>query len=168
MLRQIITPISASLAYVPLTQGQFACIDIEDVPRVEGLSWFSDKDTTTGKFYAKCYLPGNVKVRMHTFIFGKKEGHTVDHINCDLTLHNRKGNLRHATPAEQTWNRKLRKDSKSGYKGVNWHKASRKWCARIMMNGKSISLGYFLDSKEAHNAYIAASRKMHGDFSRIS
>lgn len=168
MLRPIIRPIGPSIAYVQLTQGQYACIDASDIPLVEGRIWFADKDTTTGRFYAKCYFPGQVRVRMHDLIFGKREGHTVDHIHCDLTLHNRRSNLRHATPAEQARNRTLRKDSKSGYKGVNWHKGSSKWSARIMISGKPVSLGYYRKPEDAYSAYVLASENLHGSFSRIS
>lgn len=168
MLRQIIIPISASIAYVELTQGQFACIDIEDAPLVEGRSWFADKDTTTGHFYAKCYLPGQIRVRMHDFILGKKSGHTADHIRCHETLDNRRANLRHATASQQAHNRSLRRDSTSGYKGVNWHKASGKWSARIMIDGKAKSLGYYRDPELAHAAYCQAALRYHADFSRIA
>lgn len=112
MLRQIIIPISPSIAYIELTQGQYACIDADDIHLVEGRSWFADKDTTTGKFYAKALFHGNMRRRMHDVILGKKDGYTVDHILCDLPLHNRRSNLRHATKGEQARNRSLRKDSK--------------------------------------------------------
>jgi len=40
----------------------------------------------------------------------------------------------------------------SGVRGVSWHKGRGKWCARIMFQGKSISLGYFDSLDEAKKA----------------
>src|SRR5579862_5654426 len=105
MLRQIIIPIGPSIAYVPLTQEQFACIDVEDIPTISGRSWFADKDTSTGKFYAKALYPGNIRKRMHDVILGKRDGYTIDHTDCKLTLHNRRANLRYASKKQQAYNR---------------------------------------------------------------
>ena len=168
MLRQIITPIGPSIAYVPLTQDQFACIDVADIPLVDGRNWFADKDTTTGKFYAKCYLPGQIRVRMHEFILGKREGYTVDHANCDMTLHNRRANLRYATKMQQAYNRGLRKDSTSGLKGARWNKVWKRWQSSIRADGKVHWLGWHATAESAHAAYCAAAKRLHGDFSRIS
>ena len=41
----------------------------------------------------------------------------------------------------------------SEYKGVSFHKASNKWRAEIMINGKNKYLGYFKTEIEAHQAY---------------
>lgn len=43
------------------------------------------------------------------------------------------------------------------YKGINWHKRDKKWAARIAVNGKRISLGYFvceIEAVKARDAYI--------------
>lgn len=44
----------------------------------------------------------------------------------------------------------------SKYKGVSWHKISRKWVAQIAINGKKINLGYFTNEIDASNAYQKA------------
>lgn len=168
MLRPIIVPIGPSIAYLPLTQGQIACIDIEDIPLVDGYNWFADKDSTTDKFYAKAVFPGQGRKRMHDVIFGKKEGYTVDHIYCERSLDNRRANLRHATPKEQARNRRIRKDSTSGFKGVSWHMHVKKWGARIHLDGKLRHLGYFSTPEEAHAAYKEKANENWGEFSRTS
>ena len=50
----------------------------------------------------------------------------------------------------------------SGVCGVNWHKASQKWVARIQVKGKQLSIGYFdhledaiAARKEAEEKYFA-------------
>lgn len=44
----------------------------------------------------------------------------------------------------------------SEYKGVNYHKAEKRWVARISVQGKRIHLGYFSTPELAHEAYLAA------------
>lgn len=43
----------------------------------------------------------------------------------------------------------LRQDNTSGYKGVSWHKQSQRWRARVFINGKERSLGYFQRKEDA-------------------
>ena len=59
---------------------------------------------------------------------------------------------------------KLQKNNTSGHKGVYWHKSSSKWCARIMFQGKSYSLGYYHDIKQAIDVRKAAEKELHADF----
>ncbi|KEO02311.1 AP2 domain protein [Escherichia coli 1-392-07_S4_C1] len=49
----------------------------------------------------------------------------------------------------------MRKDNKSGYIGVIWHKASRKWMAYVQVNKKRKHLGLFDSIDEA----VAARRQ---------
>ncbi len=41
-------------------------------------------------------------------------------------------------------------------RGVNWHKKTRKWEARIQVHKKRKSLGYFKTEHEAQQAYLKA------------
>lgn len=47
-------------------------------------------------------------------------------------------------------------NSSSKYVGVDLHKQSRKWRARIVIDGKSKHLGLFNSENDAHNAYQSA------------
>lgn len=58
------------------------------------------------------------------------------------------------------------KNNTSGYKGVSWHKGVGKWHASIGFQGKSYSLGYFDDPKEASEAYQKAREELHGEYLR--
>lgn len=85
---------------------------------------------------------------------------TVDHINRDKS-NNRLCNLREVTPAQNTWNAKLRANNSLGYEGVTKHKASNKYRARIQKHGKRITIGAFDTPEAANAAYIAAKEKLH-------
>jgi len=46
-------------------------------------------------------------------------------------------------------NRGRNKNNTSGYRGVYWDSWSNKWKVELKVNGKKISLGRFLDIKDA-------------------
>lgn len=94
------------------------------------------------------------------------KGMTIDHVNGDRS-DNRWTNLRLANFVQQSHNRALRPDSRTGLKGVHFHKPSGKWQAKIQMPlGSRKSLGLFHSAEEAQAAYAAASRLHYGDFAR--
>jgi hypothetical protein len=80
--------------------------------------------------------------------------------------HNHVENLRPASPGENSRNRGPQRNNRSGAKGVDWHRASGKWRARITVGGKHIYLGLFDDLEDAKWAYAAAALKYHGAFAR--
>lgn len=86
----------------------------------------------------------------------------VDHINRNMS-DNRISNLREATHAENCRNR-TNKSNSTGFKGVSFHKGQGKYSARIMINGKSIHIGSFDNSKDAAIAYNSAAIELHGEF----
>lgn len=92
------------------------------------------------------------------------EGMVIDHIchntSCVNPLH-----LRTATRSQNQFNQLLSKSSTSGLKGVSWRKDRNRWEAVIKANGKRYRLGYFKDAEVAHQAYCAASKRLHGEFS---
>ena len=100
---------------------------------------------------------------MHAFLVSKD----ADHINTERTLDNRRANLREANRAQQCWNRKKFSRNTSGYKGVNWSKAKKKWVARITIKGKRTLLGQFYLIEDAANAYRTAAIEHHGEFANF-
>jgi len=74
----------------------------------------------------------------------------VNHKNF-IRTDNRLENLEIITSRENTNKKHLKYTSK--YVGVGWHKASEKWCARIVMDKKRIHIGLFINEIDAHNAY---------------
>src|SRR3972149_11159469 len=72
----------------------------------------------------------------------------IDHINGNRD-DNRINNLRVANFSQNQANSKRREHNKCGVKGVYLHKLSGLYMARIMVNRKSILLGYFKTSDGA-------------------
>ena len=79
----------------------------------------------------------------------------IDHINRDRS-DNRICNLRLATNQQNQGNRKC--------KGFSWDKKSKKWAARIKVNGKSKYLGAFECPLLARLAYEKAVQIHFGEF----
>jgi Rieske Fe-S protein len=98
---------------------------------------------------------------------GDPGGLVIDHIDGD-GLNNRRANLRLAAHAENMRNQRLRSDSTSGHKGVNWDSTRGKWVARIWLSGKCRHLGCFTSVESASEAYAAAIHESHGAFGRVA
>lgn len=87
----------------------------------------------------------------------------VDHINGDYT-DNRATNLRDVTNAQNAQNRRrAKRNNSTGFLGVSIdsRQKNRPYRARIMIDDRMVSLGYYPTAEEAHDAYIAAKRDMH-------
>jgi hypothetical protein len=86
-------------------------------------------------------------------IFDVSPSNCIDHENHtrdDNSIHN----LRVVNNQQNCFNR-------SGVKGYTWDKRSKKWAAKIMLDGISKSLGYFEKEEDAHKAYLEAKAKLH-------
>lgn len=73
-------------------------------------------------------------------------------------------------PGQQAW--KLRKKkpvtNASGFRGVSWRGERSKWAARIRVNSKLITVGYFPDIEDAARAYDVAAKKHFGEFAHTN
>lgn len=87
----------------------------------------------------------------------------IDHRNRDRA-DNRLANLRLADRTENNANRPVRRDSVSGIKGVQFHRQSGKWRARIKARGKAASLGLHETPELAGAAYMRAAKAVFGEF----
>ena len=94
------------------------------------------------------------------YVYGYIPVKEIDHRDGN-TDNNKINNLRVAKHAENGQNRKLGKNNTSGYLGVYWFKHQKKWCSLIVIDGKTVFLGYFNNKKDASNAYLSAKKKFH-------
>ena len=156
----VIQPLDPSYRLIPLTQGQNAIVDTDDLERLSNFTWCARKITGTNTFYAYTNPEQGVVLAMHQVVVGITFGE-VDHFNHD-TLDNRKKNLRPCTHAQNCQNQKIKKINKSGFKGV--HREHNRWIAQIRIDGRSRVIGRFNTPEEAANCYDRAARKLYGEF----
>ena len=89
----------------------------------------------------------------------------VDHIDGN-PLNNKIENLRPAIHSENIRNAKLRKDNKSGEKGVTWDKKRNKWRTACVFNGKQYCAGYYKNISEAIENVRKLRKELHQEFAR--
>lgn len=166
---------------IGLTQDQVATVSNEDADLVE-FKWIArfSKTYANGGGYTALrsrtisYRPYKRSTEyMHRLILSRILGRDlgckeqVDHINHD-SLDNRRENLRLASVSENACNRHPRKDNRSGFKGVSWHKEKRCWVTRIQVNGKRYEIGHFDDPINAAKAYDITAKELHGKFAVLN
>jgi hypothetical protein len=97
------------------------------------------------------------------YMTGRWPEHVVHHINGNRQ-DNRWVNLIEATSSENNHLiTRRRRDNLSGYAGVYWFAARRKWTARISCKGQRYYLGLFETKEAAAEAYKQAARRLYGD-----
>lgn len=101
------------------------------------------------------------------YVHGYWPPHEIDHVNGCRT-DNRISNLRLADTFTNKRNTPAYKNNKSGAKGVSWSVTSKKWRARIRLDGRDVNLGMHDTIESAHAAYIAAAKASFGEFARAA
>lgn len=154
---------------IELTQGKRAMVSDIDYPIVNKYVWYyQSRSHREGRASLLGYAARSFKgktFRMQNQIMQPKKGEIVDHINGN-SLDNRRENLRICTIAENNRNAPLRKDSKSGYKGVTKH-VTGSWRARVQVNGKNKAI-YTKTKEMAAFAYNVMALHYYGEFARLN
>ena len=176
----------------------YALVDDEDYERV--VEAIRHKNGEPGKWYGHfttfgyCYaVNGDRRNAMHRVVMNAPKGMDVDHINHD-TLDNRKENLRICNRSQNSSNRKLRCDAKSGFKGVyevrerrskytskktgetkvHVRRPKKPWNAYVgdpttkYPRNKHINLGYYETAEEAARARDRKALEVHGEFAYLN
>ena len=168
------------LYLLPLTQEQFAIVDLEDLPTLQQAgNWgFHQNKKRPGLHYAiqSIYLGGGrsnpirMGRKMHRFLMESwgfdVEGLEVDHINGN-GLDNRRSNLRLCPGRLNAKNKACQRNSTTGHRGVTQLENGR-YRAGITVDGRKIWLGCFGQIEDAIAAYEAASIKHHGEYGRTA
>lgn len=124
-------------------------------------------NVTAGYLHPRGYM--RIRINKTTFdahrlawlyVYGEWPSEEIDHINR-VRSDNRIVNLRKVSRSANIQNSSIRRDNTSGTKGVCWHKASNKWCARITINHKRLPLGLYDNLSDAIEARKVAELKYH-------
>jgi hypothetical protein len=150
--------------------GRVALVDDEDYELVASHRWHVYEEVRKSGIagpYAQTniYMGGKHRlIKMHSLITGWE---LTDHIDGN-GLNNQRYNLREATVSQNQANARPRTGGSSVYKGVCWHKGSRRWRAYIQVRKKQMSLGYFTDETDAAKAYDIAAREYFGEYAYLN
>lgn len=144
--------------------GWFAVVDDDVYAWASKSKWYVKKCRRGGYYVVRHEgrSSGSRKcLYLHVLIMGGKSDH-IDHntMNC------LKSNLRRCTTRQNNFNKRIRSDNRSGYKGIE--KLGGKWRARITCDGLLVPLGYFADKVEAARAYDRAALIFHGEFACLN
>lgn len=149
----------------------YAIVDDEDYGRLAVYHWNAHYSKSKGIIYAQACVNGRNDF-MHRMVMKAKKGERVDH-KTHNQLDNRKENLRLCTNQQNSFNRRINSNNRSGFKGVAYdpcygaggRKCGRKvWRAEAEIGGKRHFLGKYGTPEEAHEAYKAFVKAHHGEF----
>lgn len=141
---------------IPLTHGKYAIVDEEDYERVSQYNWH----------FKGGYAINDEVGRMHRFILNVIDPRVfIDH-KFHNGLDNRKQNIRIATPAQNSYNKKPRITS-SMYKGV-FKVGDKKWRATIKYLKKDINIGIFTREIWAAQAYDEKASELFKEFAYLN
>lgn len=144
--------VEGPIAKVELTKGNWAILDVGDVPLVDKMAWHYG---THG--YALCRHNSRI-VGMHQVVMGKAPiGMVIDHINGNR-LDNRRCNLRFCTQSENAANSWKIGDLPRGVR-----RSHNRYCAFIRNNKKLEYLGSYSTPEEAARAHDRRAIEIHGE-----
>lgn len=133
-------------------------IDIEDVEYVKKYRWCVRSKGYVGR------VENKKLILLHRKLLNCEDKVIVDHINKSR-LDNRKSNLRMCSHQNSLFNSSIKSNNNSGVTGVGWDAKCKKWRARISINRKLASLGFFENKNDAIIARLTAEKKYYGEFS---
>ena len=161
---ELVQALTEGAKLIPLTQAKFAIVDAEDYEWLNQYKWHAKKHKNTS--YAETQKNGKL-IKMHRLITSAPPHLFVDHRDHN-GLNNRRYNLRLCTNQQNVFNRRPRPGGTSKYKGVYWHKKTKKYTAAIKANGKRYYLGYFDDEIEAAVVYDIKAMELFGEFAYLN
>jgi hypothetical protein len=149
-------------SFIELTRGLITLVDDENFDYLNQWKWYY-----SGRYVMRRDNKLFKTVYMHRVIMETPDGMDTDHINGNR-LDNRKDNLRICNNTQNAQNANIRKDNKSGYKGVCFVNRDKKWSARIQKQKIRVSLGNFNTPEDAAKMYDEAAKELHGEFAKLN
>lgn len=153
---------------VYLQDGTPVQIDEQDAHILELPGWFAYRAPTSTTHYVRRRFNGKPAIQvLHRLIMGVCDPKVfIDHKDRD-GLNNVRSNLRICTNQQNLRNQYRNPElKKSRFKGV--YRERQLWRARMCVNGKRVSLGYFNDEMAAARAYNDAVSRNFGEFARLN
>lgn len=152
---------------IPLTKGKVALVSDCDYEYLSQFNWYFSGEKGYAARKTSRVNGKQSTISMHAQIMDTPKGMQTDHINSNK-LDNRRENLRVCTQSQNMGNTKKREGNKSGYKGVYWNKAQRKFKAQIKIEDVCIYLGSYDDPVDAAISYNVAAKEHYGEFAFLN
>ncbi len=146
---------------IPLSQGKSALVDDDDHALLSEFKWCfrGERDRASGYAVRQVRVGARYRMRyLHRQLMNPPPGTEVIFLNHD-TLDCRRANLRVATKQEARRHHRVRRDSRSGAKGVAYDARTGTWTAYVYRHVHAYHLGTFRSKEAATAAYEAAMRK---------
>jgi hypothetical protein len=150
---------------IELSQGRVALVDDADFPALSQYRWCYRAERQGKQGYAVRHVKVEGKDRLaylHREIMQPGPGQEVIFLNHDR-LDCRRENLRVVSKQEARQHHRVRRDSKSGVKGVRYNAESDTWSAYVYRDGRCYGVGTFATQYEAERAYEEELRKENPD-----
>ena len=149
------------MKYITLPQNKQVIVDDEDYEELSKYKWH----LSNGYAVRHVSTKPDIREYMHRKINDTPKGLVTDHINGNK-LDNRKSNLRTATVSQNAMNSGKLSNTTNPYRGVSLHKKTGLWRARIQIDGKAWTVGYYKTPEEARDVYAVAAEAFFGNFVR--
>lgn len=149
---------------IKLTRELEAVVDDEDFERLAAFRWSSMKGRL-GAFYA-ARNDGARCIQMQREIMDPERtlGRSVlvDHLDHN-PLNNRRSNLRLVSFSVSNINRRLFKNNSTGFRGVHICRTTKRFIARVKIDGVVHFGGSYQMPEDAARAYNTLARELHGE-----
>lgn len=163
--------IKDGIGYLPLTKGMVALVSPHRLEELQQWHWFVSR-SKNGEFYVNRWATDEggkrYQQQLGRFILkmSRFDEREADHINMN-PLDNQDHNLRALPRIHHMCNRKVRRDSQTGAKGVHFNKTNGTYYVNIRFEGVRTYLGRSKSLEEAKRLYAEGSARLHGEFGRV-
>ena len=153
------------MQHIPVSQGHYAIVDDDDFELLSEFKWCYRAERNAQSGYAVRHHKVDGRDRLlylHRQLMKPPEGHEVVFLNFDK-LDCRRANLRVVTKEEARRHHRVRKDSKSGIKGVRYNPGNRSWSAYVYRGDRCYHIGTYHSQDQATAAHEQALRRENPD-----